>query len=171
MKLESPHNSTRIPSHKGVCVRDARGSGLAERRSWPSSLVARCGRRLRAEKGQALVEFAVVLPVLCLVLFGIIQFGLLFYNYIDLTSATREGARKAAVSRLAPNGVQLTKDAISASTSVVNDAATTITVTPAQPWSSGQDVDVKVSYPYSLNIMGIVLWSGPLKTEAVIRVE
>jgi Flp pilus assembly protein TadG len=112
-----------------------------------------------------------VLPILCLVLFGIIQLGVLFYTYIDLTSATREGARKAAVSRLAPGAVQLTKDAIAAATSIVDDSKTTVTVTPGQPWTSGQDVDVKVTYPYSLNIMGIVLWSGPITAESVVRVE
>jgi Flp pilus assembly protein TadG len=154
MKPETAPNS--IASSPGT------SGSLAARRS---------GRRLRATNGQTVVEFALVLPILSLVLFGIIQFGLLFYNYIDLTSATREGARKAAVSRLQPNGVQLAKDAIAASTSVVDDSQTTITVTPGQPWTSGQDVDVKVTYPYSLNIMGIVLWSGPIKTESVIRVE
>lgn len=127
--------------------------------------------RLRAESGQSVVEFSLLLPVLALILFGIIQFGLLFYTYIDLTSATREGARKAAVSRTAIDGVQKAKDAIAGSTSVVDDSKTTVTVTPGQPWTSGQDVDVKVSYPYSLDVLGIVIWNGPMTAEAVVRVE
>jgi hypothetical protein len=62
-------------------------------------------------------------------------------------------------------------NAIAASTSVVDDSKTTVTVTPGQPWTSGQDVDVKVTYPYELNVMGIVLWSGPMTAETVVRVE
>ena len=126
---------------------------------------------MRSEAGQALVEFGLVLPVLALLLFAIIQCGVLFYTYIDLTSAAREGARKAAVARLAVDGVQQVKDAIAGSTSAVDDSRTSVTVTPAQPWTSGQDVDVKVTYPYSLNIMGVVLWNGPMTVEAVTRVE
>src|SRR5436190_4831064 len=56
-------------------------------------------KRLHDERGQTMVEFAIVLPVLCLLLFGAIQFGILFNNYVTLTDAVRAGARKAAVSR------------------------------------------------------------------------
>jgi len=48
-----------------------------------------------------MTEFALVLPILALLLFGVIQFGIVFNNYITLTDATRAGARKAAVSRRA----------------------------------------------------------------------
>ena len=47
-----------------------------------------------------MVEFAIALPILCLILFAVIQFGITFNNYIALTDATRAGARKGAVSSL-----------------------------------------------------------------------
>ena len=56
-------------------------------------------RHLKRQDGQAVVEFAVILPVLLLVLMSIYQFGQVFVNYMDVTGAGREGARKAAVSR------------------------------------------------------------------------
>ena len=46
-----------------------------------------------------MVEFALVIPILCVVLFGVIQFGILYKNYVTLTDAARVGARKAATSR------------------------------------------------------------------------
>lgn len=49
------------------------------------------------EKGQTLVEFALVLPVLLLLVMGVIQFGIIFSAQIALTNAAREGARAAAV--------------------------------------------------------------------------
>src|SRR5207244_12501351 len=55
--------------------------------------------RFRSEKGQTMVEFAIALPVLCLILFAVIQFGIVFNNYIALTDATRAGASRAAVRR------------------------------------------------------------------------
>ena len=55
-------------------------------------------RKIRkSEKGQALVEFALVLPILLIVLCGIIDFGWLYYNQITLNNAAREGARYAVV--------------------------------------------------------------------------
>jgi len=54
-------------------------------------------RLLKNEKGQSLVEFALVLPVLMMILLGIIEFGWLFNAQITLTSAAREGARVYAI--------------------------------------------------------------------------
>jgi Flp pilus assembly protein TadG len=51
------------------------------------------------QEGQALVEMALVLPVLLLVVTGILTFGLAFNNYILLTEATSVGARTLAISR------------------------------------------------------------------------
>jgi Flp pilus assembly protein TadG len=131
----------------------------------------RSRRRARGEEGQALVEFAIVLPVLCLLLFGIMQFGLLFYNYIDLTSATRDGARRVAVARASNLTVDDVKSTIASSTTVVRDDDTTVDVSPGPDWTAGEDVHVKVKYPYKLNVMGVVVWSGSLTAESIARIE
>lgn len=49
--------------------------------------------KLLSEKGAAVVEFAVILPLLLLIVFGIIEFGFLIYNKAMITNASREGAR------------------------------------------------------------------------------
>lgn len=54
-------------------------------------------RFLKSEKGQAMVEFALVLPLLLILLCGIIDFGWLYYNQITLNNAAREGARYAVI--------------------------------------------------------------------------
>lgn len=53
--------------------------------------------RARSESGVAAIELAIVLPLLFLILFGIISFGTLFYNYIVITNAAREGARWGSI--------------------------------------------------------------------------
>ena len=53
--------------------------------------------REKKEDGQAMVEFALILPIFLLILCGIIDFGWLFYNQISLNNACREGARYAVV--------------------------------------------------------------------------
>jgi hypothetical protein len=52
---------------------------------------------LKNQKGASAVEFAIILPVLVMLIFAIFEFGIAFNNYIALTHAAREGARLAAV--------------------------------------------------------------------------
>jgi Flp pilus assembly protein TadG len=49
------------------------------------------------ESGQALVEFAIIAPILLLLIMGIVDFGRAFYTYHVLIDAAREGARVAVV--------------------------------------------------------------------------
>ncbi len=53
-------------------------------------------RRRGAEDGQALVEFALVIPVFLFILFGLLDVGRLVYTNSTLSQAAREGARLAA---------------------------------------------------------------------------
>lgn len=52
---------------------------------------------LRSEKGQSMVEFALLLPILILILLMIIEGGLIFGGYLELQNAARDGARYASV--------------------------------------------------------------------------
>lgn len=58
-----------------------------------------------SQSGSAVVEFAIILPILFLVLFGIIEFGLLFVNKQMLVTASREGARLGIVSGITDNEI------------------------------------------------------------------
>ncbi|MGH8998037.1 MAG: TadE/TadG family type IV pilus assembly protein [Acidimicrobiia bacterium] len=53
--------------------------------------------RLEDERGANLVEFALVLPVLVALVFGIVEFGIAYNSNLELRSGSREGARLAAV--------------------------------------------------------------------------
>ena len=48
---------------------------------------------IRDDSGQTMVEFTLVLPILCVLLFGILEFGIVWNHYVTLTDATRAGAR------------------------------------------------------------------------------
>lgn len=53
--------------------------------------------RLKSERGAELIEFALIFPLLLLVMLGIVDFGFMFQRYEVLTNATREGARMAVL--------------------------------------------------------------------------
>ncbi len=54
---------------------------------------------IKDEKGGSLIEFAIIAPLLFVILFGIVEFGLLLYNQAVITNASREGARYGIVAR------------------------------------------------------------------------
>ncbi len=56
-------------------------------------------RRAHRLAGMAMVEFVLILPALLVILFGILEFGVLFYQWQTLSNAAREGAREAIVFR------------------------------------------------------------------------
>ncbi len=54
-------------------------------------------KHIKSEKGQAMVEFAIVLPLLLAILCGILDFGWLFYNQLNVDDASRTAARAICV--------------------------------------------------------------------------
>lgn len=54
----------------------------------------------KSNEGQGLVEFALILPLLLLLIFGIVQFGIILNGYVSVTHAVREGVRLAAVGKV-----------------------------------------------------------------------
>ena len=116
---------------------------------------------LQSQRGQTMVEFALVLPMLCLLLLGIAQLGIAFNNYVTVTDATRAGARKAAVSRRASNPSSATISAVRASAVNLNQSKLVVP-TPTSTWQPGDDVTVCAKYPYDINLLGLVVKSGTL---------
>lgn len=118
-----------------------------------------------------MTEFALVLPALCLVLFGIIQFGILFNNWVTLTDATRAGARKAAVSRQDPNPVGVAETAVRDSAAGLDQAKLVVGVAASPGWDHGADVTVTASYPYKVELLNFVFAEGSLTSKTTERVE
>lgn len=121
------------------------------------------------ERGQSMTELAIALPVLCLLIFGVIQFGILFNHYVTLTDAARAGARKAAVSRHASDPESTTADQVRTSASDLDQDDLDVDV--ASSWEQGENVTVTASYPYEVDLLGFVVASGTLTTTVTERVE
>jgi Flp pilus assembly protein TadG len=107
----------------------------------------------QSQKGTVLVEFAFILPVFLLLLFGMITFSIALYNKTVLTMATREGARKGAVYVANRTNASIKKSAIDAGNAVCDnlvtfgDAATPSISTNGDPMGA-KVLTVTASYPY-----------------------
>ena len=55
--------------------------------------------KAKRQEGASAVEFAIILPLLLILVFGIIEFSILFYDKAMITNASREGARVGIVYR------------------------------------------------------------------------
>lgn len=128
-------------------------------------------RRLRHDQtGQTATEFALVLPVFCLLLFGVIQFGILYKDYVTLTDAVRAGARTAAVSRLEVQPEETAKARVRSAAEGLDPTELEVSVT-ATAWEHGEDVTVEARYPYEINLLGFVAAEGYLTSATTERVE
>ena len=126
---------------------------------------------LRQEDGQAITEFALILPILVALLLGIIQFGIVFNNYLTITDAARAGARKAAVSRFIGDGGAAAKATAQASAQGLNAADLEVTVSSTNWNIPGSDVNVTVTYPYTIDILGWTVKAGDLTSTTKERLE
>jgi Flp pilus assembly protein TadG len=118
------------------------------------------------ERGAAAVEFAIVLPVLVLLVFGIIQFSIYFNRLQGLQAAAREGARVAALPQSTQSDVTAKVKAALADV-LPSGTSPTISVTPStsnpcdlQPVGTSVTVTVKVS-----SNLDIPLWGSQSVTQ------
>jgi Flp pilus assembly protein TadG len=131
--------------------------------------------RLHRERGQSAAELAVIIPVLATILYIVIQFGQVYLQYQEVTAATSEGARRAStMAGVADPGrtttiVSTVRGGTSVGTNTAFDSSG-LSVTVSSAWTPGSSVTVTSSYPASVSILGVTLFSGNLTTKRTARV-
>jgi Flp pilus assembly protein TadG len=117
-------------------------------------------RSKRDDRGAAMVEFAIVLPVLLLILLGIIEFGRAYNTQVSIQAAAREGARELALRHSSTDVVSATRDG---APSVTID---TIAQTPCPASGDGK---AKVTITESFSFMVLPFVPIDLKATGVMR--
>jgi Flp pilus assembly protein TadG len=125
-------------------------------------------RRLRGSEGQAIVEFVIVLPLVVTLVFVLVQFGLIFNDYLRVTDAARVAARAAAVARF--DG---TDDPCTAARAAVAAAQSDFGFQCSTTGVPGDPVTITVTHPWSVSLplLSLTPASGDLKSAATERVE
>lgn len=128
----------------------------------------------RGEQGQAVVEFALVLPILIALLLGIVQAGVAFNHYIAVTDAARAAERKAITARVSGLTLADITAAAQSAAADLNTAQLGVTVSdPTDPTftTPGSVLTVTVTYPYSINVLGWAVASGMLTSQMTDQLE
>ena len=136
------------------------------------------------ERGVAVVEFALVVPLLLLILFGIIEFGILFYDKAVITNASREAAREWIVFR--PDSEKLSKSELEGVVnnytsnrliSLAGSPSLTVETDPTDPtdFDTGDELTLTVEYSYDfLFLPGFIEGLVPtiqIRAQTVMRAE
>ena len=129
--------------------------------------VQRQRRSPRDERGQALVEFALVLPILMIILLGTLQFGIAFFQWQQLSAAVSEGARIGIVSASEANPAATVRTAAEQAAPGLADG---ITINVDGAFTPGQDITVTGTFPVSINVLGMVVYEGDLQSTRTMRV-
>lgn len=144
------------------------------------------------QEGATAVEFAIILPLLVILTFGIIEFSLIVYNKVMLANAGREGARAGVAYSFNPNDINdatddtYYPDDASIEQVVLNHAqdllvtfgsdvfdATDIDIDPAFALrtTSGDSLKVTVTYHYDFLVLPNFMGGIDLGAETVMRLE
>lgn len=128
------------------------------------------GKSIGNTKGQAMVEFALILPVILLLVLGVVEFGRFYNAWLMVTHASREGARTAS---LGGTGTEI-ESAVTAVMASYDASRLTVTVNPSSGRTRGDRVTVTVTYaidPLTPMIGAITGGTLQLESDTVMRVE
>jgi Flp pilus assembly protein TadG len=151
----------------------------------------------RGERGQAIVEMALTLPLLLLIVLGIFDFGLMFQKYEVVTNAAREGARVGvlpgyttadaaarAVQYLAVGGLTGGTHTCGATVLVpdtycASGVLSTVTITGSDPPKTVEQITMTVEFDYEYRFVGPIantlfgsdLGTTRLRSTSIMRVE
>ncbi len=137
-----------------------------------SEVTKRASRRGvgRKERGSVMAEFALILPILLIVLFGIIEFAIAFNRAQAIEAAAREGARLASISTTSPSDVEARVNL--ALVGIPLDGPVTVAVSPGGcAGREGQAITVNVSSVKTVTIPLLFTRNVTLNGEAVFRCE
>jgi Flp pilus assembly protein TadG len=131
-------------------------------------------------RGQALVEFAIILPVFFLVVAGMFDFGLGIYSDLTLVNAAREGARLGVID---PGNTSAIEDRVREMAGNLDDSKLNVTVACEREidgyftactsplWLPGDATKVTVDYEYSVFFPLLFGTEIPLSSESKMRIE
>jgi Flp pilus assembly protein TadG len=141
-------------------------------------------RRLRGERGQTAVEFALCATVFFMIVFGLLKVATIYGDYVALQHATRDGARQGSVTRGTSDAVATSvqaavTSAVRNSAGILSSSQMGITVTGLDShdspngtlWEAHDRLQVTVTYPWRLDVIGVTVFSGTMSssTQAIIE--
>jgi Flp pilus assembly protein TadG len=125
---------------------------------------------IRDEKGQSMIEFAVILPLLLLLLCGMFDFGRLMYAYMQMNNAAQETVRLGGLGKTDSQIIVFAKNFVT----LGDPSQLKVTISPVDTARhSGDYVTVKLEFPftYMTPVISKIIPNPIVKAKSTIRVE
>jgi Flp pilus assembly protein TadG len=113
-------------------------------------------KRIKNQRGAALIETAITIPIVLLVCVAIFEFGRAYQTFQVLTNAAREGARTSVIVANSDQQVTDTVRAYLTSGRLTDPASAVIVVNRAEPMGVNSASRVTVSYPFNFIVLNPV---------------
>lgn len=141
-------------------------------------------RAVGRERGQTAVEFALCATVFFMIVFGLLKVAVIYGDYTALQHAARDGTRKGSVTRGtgdadATSVANAVTTAVRSSNALLDPTKMGITVTGLDSnvapngtlWEAHDRVQVTVTYPWKLDVIGVTVLSGTMSTTTAAIIE
>ncbi len=117
--------------------------------------------RFGNQRGMAAVEFALLTPVLAILLFGITEFGLAFYKQQIITNAAREAARAGILASDPPaTSGEISARALKYLANSGLDSSLAQVVVSGAGGGTGDTLDVEIQYPADFSVLSALMARG-----------
>jgi Flp pilus assembly protein TadG len=114
--------------------------------------------RRRGERGAALLEAAITIPMILLVSVGIFEFGRAYQTWQVLTNAAREGARMAVISGTTDDAVTARVRSYMSAGQLPNAATATVTINRTVAITATDSASqITISYPFQFMVLNPVV--------------
>lgn len=114
-------------------------------------------KRFRSQKGAALLEAAITIPIILLICVGIFEFGRAYQTWQVLTNAAREGARLACLSGPTDTDVRTRVNTYLTNGGLDSLSDANIVVSRVTPLGASTGSLVQVNYPFSFMVLNPVV--------------
>lgn len=108
-------------------------------------------KQIKSESGQSLVELAISIVILVYLLAGAVEFGLAFFQYVQLRDAAQEGALYGSMNPLDSTNIDLrVRNASTSPVNLLDTSKVTVTQTIIGAACEGNGIEVRVSFNHQI---------------------
>ena len=108
-------------------------------------------KHIKSERGQSLVELAISIVILVYLLAGAVEFGLAFFQYVQLRDAAQEGALYGSMNPSDPTNIELrVRNASTSPVNLLDTSKVTVTQTIIGSACEGNGIEVRVSFNHQI---------------------
>ena len=130
----------------------------------------------KSERGVSLIEFALVIPILLLLILGIIEFGWIYNGYVTLNGAAREGARIASIKKELPGDGYIEAEVLKHATNTLQNVSADVIYPVLASGKVGNKnykygVKVKANGTITPLVGFFVTGDFPLSAEVTMRIQ